>query len=288
MKAVLNAYGRALLSQLHGKMLVLSIVPFLLSVALWAVLLYFCLQPMVDYVHLQFVERDLFDASAGWLNTLGLGVLRTVLPPLIAMLTLLPLMILTALIFIGVAAMPFVVRHVGGRHYSQLEKKRGGSIAGSVVAALGGFVIFVLAWFVALPLYFFPPAALLVQVLLWGWLTCRVMTYDALADYASAEERAQLRRAHRWQLLAIGVVSGAAGAIPGVVWVGGATLAVVFFPFLAAISVWLYIVIFIFTGLWFEYYCLEALQQQRAQAAGGAATTTAASTTILASNATTE
>lgn len=264
MKAVINAYGRALLSQLHGKMLVLSIVPFLLSVALWAVLLYFCLQPMVDYLHAAFIEHDLFGSSTSWLNSLGLGVLKTVVPPLIAMLTLLPLMILTALIFIGVAAMPFVVRHVGGRHYPHLEKKRGGSIAGSVAAALGGFAIFVLVWFVALPLYLFPPAALVVQVLLWGWLTQRVMTYDALADYASAEERAELRRAHRWQLMAIGVVSGVAGAIPGVVWVGGATIAVVFFPFLAAASIWLYVLIFIFTGLWFEYYCLEALQQQRA------------------------
>ena len=265
MRGVINAYGRALLSQLHGKMLVLSIVPFLLSVALWAVLLYFCLQPMVDYLHLQFVEYDLFGNSTSWLNSLGLGVLKTVVPPLIAMLTLLPLMILTALIFIGVAAMPFVVRHVGGRHYPQLEKKRGGSIAGSVVAALGGFAIFMLVWFLALPLYLFPPAALVVQVLLWGWLTQRVMTYDALADYASVEERAELRRAHRWQLMAIGAVSGVAGAIPGVVWVGGATIAVVFFPFLAAASIWLYVLIFIFTGLWFEYYCLEALQQLRRQ-----------------------
>jgi hypothetical protein len=265
MKAVLNAYGRALLSQLHGKMLMLSIVPFLLSVALWAVLLYFCLQPMVDYLHAAFVEHELFDASGSWLNAIGLGVLKTVVPPLIAMLTLLPLMILTALIFIGVAAMPFVVRHVGGRHYPQLEKKRGGSIAGSVAAALGGFAIFVLVWFLALPLYLFPPAALLVQVLLWGWLTQRVMSYDALADYASEDERAELRRAHRWPLMAIGVVSGVAGAIPGMVWVGGATIAVVFFPFLAAASIWLYVLIFIFTGLWFEYYCLEALQQQRAR-----------------------
>jgi hypothetical protein len=264
MKGVINAYGRALLSQLHGKMLVLSIAPFLLSVALWAVLLYFCLQPMVDYLHAAFIEHDLFGSSTSWLNAIGLGVLKTVVPPLIAMLTLLPLMILTALIFIGVAAMPFVVRHVGGRHYPQLEKKRGGSIAGSVAAALGGFAIFVLVWFLALPLYLFPPAALLVQVLLWGWLTQRVMTYDALADYASEQERAELRRAHRWQLMVIGVVSGVAGAIPGVAWVGGATIAVVFFPFLAAASIWLYVLIFIFTGLWFEYYCLEALQQQRA------------------------
>lgn len=35
MRNVLNSYGRALLSQLHGKILLLSAVPFILSVVLW-------------------------------------------------------------------------------------------------------------------------------------------------------------------------------------------------------------------------------------------------------------
>jgi hypothetical protein len=32
------------------------------------------------------------------------------------------------------------------------------------------------------------------------------------------------------------------------------------------LSIWLYIVIFIFTGLWFQYYCLEALARLREEA----------------------
>jgi hypothetical protein len=60
------------------------------------------------------------------------------------------------------------------------------------------------------------------------------------------------------------MVSGAAGALPGIVWIGGALISVVLFPFLAMISIWLYLVIFIFTGLWFQYYCLQALQDMRA------------------------
>ena len=43
-------------------------------------------------------------------------------------------------------------------------------------------------------------------------------------------------------------------------------VAVVLFPFLAALSIWLYVVIFIFTGLWFQYYCLQALADLRAGA----------------------
>jgi len=92
-----------------------------------------------------------------------------------------------------------------------------------------------------------------------------VMGYDTLAEHASADERALLLARHRKQLLLIGMVSGAAGALPGIVWFGGLVLSVVLFPFLAAISVWLYVLIFIFTGLWFQYYALQALADLRAE-----------------------
>ncbi|UGQ47339.1 EI24 domain-containing protein [Massilia endophytica] len=263
MRAVANAYGRALLSQLHGKMLVLSVVPFALSVALWAALLWLGLQPLLDWLHMHFVDYEIFRSTSSWLEWLGMGMLKTVVVPFFAMLLLLPLMILTALVFIGAAAMPVIVRHVGGRHFPELERKRGGSLLGGLGKALGSFAIFVGVWFCTLPLYALPPLAVLSSALLWGWLTSRVMSYDALADHASEEERHTLVREHRWQLLAIGVVSGAAGSLPAVLWVGGAAIAVVFFPFLLAASIWLYVLIFIFTGLWFEYYCLEALAQLR-------------------------
>jgi hypothetical protein len=269
MGAVLRAWGRAFLSQWHGKLLLMSVVPFLLALGVWAVLLYLGLQPLVDYLHALFTEHNLFATSSGMLRSLGLGALTTVVAPLIAMLMLLPLMILTALIFIGVVAMPVIGRHVGLRHYPQLEQRKGGSILGSIGVALGGMAIFMGLWIVTLPLYFFPPLAVLVQALLWGWLTTRVMVYDTLADYASAEERRQILSEHRWRLLIIGVVSGAAGALPGAIWLGG-VMAVVFFPFLAAASIWLYVLVFIFTGLWFAYYCFDALARLRAAAAADA------------------
>ncbi len=263
MQAVLHAYGRALLAQLQGKMLLLSILPFLLSVLLWAVLLWLGLQPLVDTLQALFIDYDIFKQTTGWLSTLGLGALKLVIVPLCAMLLLLPLMVLTALIFIGLVAMPAIVRHVGSRHYPDLELKRGGSLLGSVGIALASFALFIGLWLASLPLYLFPPLALAAQVALWGWLTSRVMAYDALADYATVEERQALMQQHRMPLLAIGVASGLAGALPGIVWVGGAVLSVVLFPFLAAISIWLYVMIFIFTGLWFQFYCLQALHVMR-------------------------
>lgn len=264
MGALMRSYGRAWMSQLHGRILLLSVLPFVLAVVLWAGLLYAGLQPLIDYLHALFVQYDGFAYSSSLLTALGLGMLKTVVVPMIAMLLLLPLMILTALVFIGVAAMPAIVRHVAGRRYGQLELKHGGSLLGSAVTALAGMAVFIGLWLLTLPLYAFPPLAVVVQTMLWGWLTCRVMVYDTLADHATPEERAEVLRRHRWPLLAIGVVSGLAGAVPGMLWLGGTALSVVLFPFLAAASIWLYVVIFIFTGLWFAWYCLEALHQLRA------------------------
>ena len=264
MRAVLNAYGRALASQFSGKMLLLSIAPFLLSVALWAALLYSGFQPLVDYVQSLFTDYGGYKASGSLLSMFGMGMLKTVAVPLVAMLLLLPLMIMTSLLFMGVAAMPAIARHVGARQFATLEKRKGGSLAGSVMLSLGSLLLFLLLWLCTLPLYFFPPLALAAQVALWGWLTMRVMSYDALADYASADERRAIMHARRGSLLAIGMLSGAAGALPGIVWIGGALISVVLFPFLAMISIWLYLVIFIFTGLWFQYFCLQALAELRA------------------------
>jgi len=258
------AYGRALRSQFSGRMLLLSVVPLLLSLALWGSLLYAGMQPLYDWLQDTFREYGLFATSGSILATLGLGFLKTMVVPLVAMLVLLPLMIITSLLFIGVGAMPAIARHVSRVQFPHLERKEGGSFLGSLAVNLSGIVVFALLWIVTLPLYALAPVALMVQAVLWGWLTARVMSYDALSIHASLEERRIIVSTRRRQLLLIGTISGFLGALPGVAWIGGALFSVVLFPVLAVLSIWLYLIIFIFTGLWFQYYCLQALADLRA------------------------
>jgi hypothetical protein len=270
MPAVFRAWGRALGAQLSGRMLLLSILPFLLSMLLWGVLLYLGFQPLLDTIHGWFARYGVFGTSATVLAWVGMGLLKAIAVPLAAMLLLLPLMIITALLFMAVAAMPAIGRFAELRlapSMGKLEARQGGNLLGSLATSLGAFLIFILLWVLSLPLYLFPPVAVLAQVLLWGWLTARVMSYDALAGFASAEERRILLQRHRRDLLIIGIVSGVAGALPGMAWVGGALISVVLFPVLAMLSIWLYVIIFMFTGLWFYFYLLPALHALRAETA---------------------
>jgi hypothetical protein len=262
MHLVVKTFGRAVLSQLHLRMLLLTVLPFVLSLLLWGLALWLGLQPMMDWLGAYFADSGWYQTIRSALDWMGLSSLRSFLVPLIAMWLLLPLMILTALLFVGGVAMPAIARHVSTRWYPGLERRHGGSVVGSLAVSLGSFVVFACLWLLTLPLNAVPPLALLVQPLLWGWLTYRVMAYDALADHASGEERRLLMRQHRWPLLAIGIAVGAMGAAPTMLWLGGA-LFLVLLPLMAGVAIWVYVLVFVFSGLWFQHYLLAALEQLR-------------------------
>jgi hypothetical protein len=72
-----------------------------------------------------------------------------------------------------------------------------GLVAGLDLLALVALVV-------SMPLWLVPPLILILPPLIWGWLTYRVMAYDALAEHASRDERIEIFRRHRGWLLGIG------------------------------------------------------------------------------------
>lgn len=262
MTPLFTSLFRALFSQLHIRMLLLTLLPLMIGLGLWGLLLWQGLQPLIDQIHQWFSQYALFQTVGSTLDAWGLSAIRSVMVPLLAMWLLLPLMILSALVLVSALAMPAIGRHVALHHYPQLEMRHGGSFAGSLWISVSSFILFLAIWLVTLPLNLVPLFALFIQPLLWGWLTSRVMAYDALADFADHEERRAILARQRWPLLAIGVATGSLGAIPGLLWLGG-VISVILFPLLAALAIWLYLLVFVFSGLWFQHYCLDALARLR-------------------------
>jgi hypothetical protein len=114
------------------------------------------------------------------------------------------------------------------------------------------------------PLWLVPPLVLLIPPLIWGWLTYRVMAFDALAEHATAQERQEIFKRHGAWLLLMGVIAGYLGASPSVVWAMGAGFAPAFI-ILVPLAIWIYTLVFAFASLWFTHYCLAALQALRAE-----------------------
>ena len=258
----LQSLGRAFFAQFHPKMLVLSFFPMLLSFFVWGGLLWFGLPWLSVQVKTYLLGFQLFQSiGSGWTQW-GLVALQSLLVPLLALWLLLPLIMISMLLLVATALMPVIARFVGARDFPRLQKKKGGNFFGSLWHALLMAASFALLWLLILPLGFFPPLALLAHTILWGWLTYRVMIYDALAEHASEEEYKAILAQHRLPLLVIGIVSSVIGNFPTTLWLGGA-LTMVILPITATLSIWLYLLIFIFAGLWFQYYALMALHSRR-------------------------
>ncbi len=264
MRKVFKSYGRAFLMQFNLVMVMLSLLPSILALGLWAVVLYFSLQPLIDFLQQLFIQHNGFQLAGNILGFLGLLSLKAVIVPLIAMWLLLPLMLLTALLFVAFLAMPLINRKISRRYYPQLEKRNQDGWWDGFWFATLYLLGFLLLWLISLPLTLVVQLGLVIQPLLLGWISYRIMAYDALAVHASETERQQILLHHRWQLWSVAVITGMLGALPGMVWMGGVA-SIVFLPLLAGLAIWLYVLIFMFSGMWFQFFCLDALQQLRQQ-----------------------
>lgn len=268
MSHLFRAFARALISQLHPRMLALTLLPFVIATLAWGGALYWGWDPVMSAAR-SFLETSVMTRWIfGALDWFGLPSLRAAVAPLFVIATMIPLVIVSILLFISVVSVPAAVRFLE-RAYPGLAKAKGGSLAGSVAHALGNTLVFLLMIVVTLPLWLVPPLFALIPPALWGWLTYRVMTYDALADHATAEERKTIMQRHRVPLLTMGIVVGLLGSAPTLLWVS--SVAIIFlFPFVLIGALWLYVLIFIFSALWFGHYCLHALAQLRAERAAAA------------------
>ncbi|AOK04841.1 EI24 domain-containing protein [Burkholderia sp. AU19243] len=263
MNDLLRSFVRAFASALHPRMLWLTLMPFVVSALLWGVVLWFSWQTLIDVARGALDGFVLTAALYRAFDALGMSQLHAVVAPFVVVSLAIPLIVLTVLLLIATISMPVVIKHLSNRQFVALEAKRGGTFVGSVFNSLGAAIVGVVLLVVTIPLWLIPPFFALLPPVIWGWLTYRVMTYDALAQHASRDERRALVRQHRWPLIAIGVATGLLGTVPTFVWVSSIWM-MVLFPFVAAAMIWVYAFILVFSALWFGHYCLRALDDLRA------------------------
>jgi len=269
MKGVLDAFWRAAAYCLHPRVIALSVMPLVLMAGISFGLGYFFWENAVAAARASFESWQLLATLLGWLESLGLANLKTVLAPMVVVFLSTPVIVVVALLMVAGLMTPSMLNLVAERRFAALEKKRGGSFLGSLFGALWATLLALAALVISIPLWFVPPLVLILPPLIWGWLTYRVMSYDVLADHASTEERRELMRRHRGVLLGMGVLTGYLGAAPSLVWASGAAL-IVLAPVLVPVAVWIYTLVFAFSALWFAHFALAALQALRAERSAAA------------------
>ena len=214
MNPLFDAFWRAAAYCLHPRVVLLSLAPLVLAAGGAALLGYFYWEPAVNGVRATLESWSLVGALLGWLDGLGWGGLRSMLGPLVVVALSVPAIVVVSLLLVSLLMTPALVRMVARRRFPALECRRGGSAVQGLAISLGCTLVALAALVVSIPFWLVPPLVLVLPPLIWGWLTCRVLAFDVLAEHAAAAERRALMRSHRWPLLGMGIVTGYLGAAP--------------------------------------------------------------------------
>ncbi|RYF45359.1 MAG: hypothetical protein EOO27_41545, partial [Comamonadaceae bacterium] len=179
MGLLLDSFWRAAAYCLRPRVIALSILPLLVMLGLALGLGYFYWDAAVHGM------RGVLEASAwltsfwSWLQGWGLGDVTEVVAPLMVVLAAAPVLVVLSLLLVAVLMTPALVALVADRRFPTLERKKGGSFVASIAWSLGSTMLALIALVVSVPLWLVPPLVLILPPLIWGWLTYRVMVFDA-------------------------------------------------------------------------------------------------------------
>lgn len=218
MRLFFDSFWRALAYTLHLRVMLLSLVPLVLLMVVALGWGYFYWEPSVSWVRDGLEGWPLLQKFLGWAAAFGAARVGAAMAPLIVIFAITPLLILLCLLAVSLMMGPALVDMVAKRRFRDLARHHGGSLLASLGWTLGSTLIAGVLMVLSMPLWWIPPFIFVLPPLIWGWLTYRVMAFDALAVHASREERLELLRRHRFSLLLMGVLSGFMGAAPA--WSG--------------------------------------------------------------------
>ena len=226
---VLGALGYGLINVFHPRMLWLMVWPMLVSLAVWGVVAAVLWTRLA--IWLAGVIKPWVEPALGFVR-LDFGDATMVAANVILFLLFVPLVYLTALLILGVFGMQKMVDYVAERSFPQLERRRGGGVAGSVgngLAAVGGMLGLFL---VSLPLWLIPPLWPLIPLAILTWGNQRLLRYDALAEHADKEEMARIFRERRGSLYVLGVLLAVVAFVPLVQFLGPVVFGLAFIRYL--------------------------------------------------------
>lgn len=211
MSSITRSLGFALGNLLHPRMIWLMIWPLVLALGLWGTL------AIVFWAQLALHIAEWMQSGLAYAPLIGQWDFTTAtlfLAKVLILVMLVPLIQLTALLILSIFGMPAMVEHVASRGYPRLERRQGGSLAGSVWNSSVGLLGLIGLGLASIPFWIFPPLWPLIPIAILGWVNQRVLRYDALAEHASAEEMRRLFSKRWGGLYVMGLVLALAAYIP--------------------------------------------------------------------------
>ena len=209
------AFSRAVVSQVHTRVLAALIMPFFVAFIGAVFLLWFFCTPLKDQIALWLTQWGVFSEQPDfWVVAAGLLAIKFVIVPLLAAATLLPLAGIAGLIVSAVLVMPIVLAFVQKKQVQPLHKQGRFAFSYSVWNAVWVGVLFVLGWLLTLPLWLVAPLALILPIFWWAFAFTRLLRVDSIVEHASPAERKTLLERHNKEYWLMGTVLALLNLLP--------------------------------------------------------------------------
>jgi uncharacterized protein involved in cysteine biosynthesis len=210
MHPVLAALVAAARDLREPRVLLLALVPPAVAIAVWIALVWAFADDWARWV----AEWIATTPWLTWLRDWGLSSVLIWASGIAAFAALAPVMLIVTVLATELLAMPVIVPLVGGRHFPRLERRRGGTVTGSVWNAATSVLMFAALWLLSLPLWLTGIGALVLPALISAFFNQRALRYDALAEHASAGELRAVVGSSGGRLYALGLALAALYYVP--------------------------------------------------------------------------
>ena len=172
MRAVIDAFWRALADSFRPRVLLLTLAPLAVMLLLALGAGYLWGAAALAWAQGWVNGAGWLTWMLGWLGGDAAGQVESVLAPLVLVALVTPLVVLGALLLVALLMTPAMLRLVARRRFPQLERLGGGAAAwaGSVAHSLGATAVALLALVVSIPFWLVPPLILVLPPLIFGWL----------------------------------------------------------------------------------------------------------------------
>ena len=202
-------YGAA--NVLHPRMLWLMLWPMLVALGFWGLAALFLWTRLALRIA-QWLQQGL-DYALAW-SHIDFGSAALVAANVLIFLGFVPLVYLTALFILSLFGMQQMVEYVASRSSPVPERRRGGSVAGSLWNAGVAFLGLVFFGALSIPLWFFPPLWPLIPLVILAWVNQRLLRYDALAEHADPAEMRHVFRENWATLYLMGFLFALVAYVP--------------------------------------------------------------------------
>jgi CysZ protein len=235
-----NSLARTFKSFFTPSIFLTLALPFLIASVLWSLVLFFTWAAWSGFI----IDTEFFRWLVTKISTqMVIDSIHFVVLILATLFVFGPLWYLTYLLILALGLFPILLNQIQKKDYPLLERKKGGSLLGSIKNALVGSFLFVFGLVLSLPLWIFTPVGPFFQILITAYLNKKVFIYDVYQDFASKDERIKIQKEFSNEFWIIALISAF------LLWI----------PFINIFAVGL-------TALMFIHYSLSRLEKLRASA----------------------